>query len=74
MRFIWPFENDFVLVQPPKHNLPLLNDNIRVAHLLNLAILNCEREWGLLRLKQEEEAFGILKERAWLWPHPFGAE
>ncbi len=73
-RVIWPFENDFVLVQTPKDNLPLLNDNIGVAHLLNLAILNCEREWGLVPLKQEEEPFGILKERARLWPQAFGAE
>ena len=33
--FIWPFENDFVFVKPPKDNLPLLNDCIGVIHLLN---------------------------------------
>jgi hypothetical protein len=41
---------------------------------LNLAILNCEREWGLLPLKQQKEPFGILKERTGLWPQAFGAE
>ena len=72
-RLIWPFENDLMLVQAPKDNLPLLNDNIRVAHLLNLAILNCEREWRLLPLKQQKEPSGILKERSGLWPQAFGA-
>ena len=47
---IWPFENDFVLVETPKDNLPLLNDYIGVAHLLNLSILNCERKRGLIPL------------------------
>jgi hypothetical protein len=51
-----------------------MNDDIRVAHLLNLAILHCEREWGLLPLKQEEKPFGILKERARLWPQAFDAK
>ena len=73
-RLIWPFENDFVLVQTPKDNLPLLNDNLRVVHLLNLAILNCEHEWRLLALKQQKEPFGILKERARLWPQALGAK
>ena len=71
---VWPFENDFVFVKPPKDNLPLLNDYIRLVHLLNLAILNCEREWGLLPLKQEEEPFGILKERTRLWPRTISAK
>ena len=56
--FIWPFENDFVFVKPPKDNLPLLNDYIGVSHLLNLSILNCERERGLIPLKKEEKPFG----------------
>ena len=60
--FIWPFENDFVFVKPPKDNLPLLNDYIGVAHLLNLSILDCERERGLIPLKKEEKSFGTLKE------------
>ena len=60
--FIWPFENDFVFVKPPKYNLPHLNDYIGVAHLLNLSILNCERERGLIPLKKEEKSFGTLKE------------
>ena len=60
--FIWPFENDFVFVKPPKDNLPLLNDYIGVAHLLNLSILNCERERGLIPLKKEEKSFGTLNE------------
>ena len=72
--FIWPFENDFVFVEPPKDNLPLLNDYIGVAHLLNLSILNCERECGLIPLKKEEKSFGTLKERARLWPRTISAE
>jgi hypothetical protein len=48
---IGPFKNDFVLVETPKDNLPLLNDYIGVAHLLNLSILDCERECGLIPLK-----------------------
>jgi hypothetical protein len=48
---IWPFENDFVLVETPKDNLPLLDDYIGLAHLLNLSILDRERECGLIRLK-----------------------
>ena len=59
---VWPFENDFVFVKHPKDNLPLLNDYIGVAHLLNLSILNCERERGLIPLKKEEKSFGTLKE------------
>ena len=47
---IRPFENDFMLVKTPKDNLPLLNNYIGVAHLLNLSILNCERECGLIPL------------------------
>ena len=58
---IGPLENDFVLVKTPQDNLPLLNDYIGVAHLLNFSILNCEREWGLIPLKKEEKSFGILK-------------
>jgi hypothetical protein len=65
---IWPFENDFVLVETPKDNLPLLNDYIGVAHRLNLSILNCERECGLIPLKEEKKSFGALKQRARLWP------
>jgi hypothetical protein len=71
---IWPFENDFVLVETPKDNLPLLNDYIGLAHLLNLSILDCERECGLIPLKQEEKSFGTLKERARLWPRTISAE
>ena len=59
---VWPFENDLVFVKPPKDNLPLLNDYIGVSHLLNLSILNCERERGLIPLKKEEKSFGTLKE------------
>jgi hypothetical protein len=70
----WPFENDFVLVETPKDNLPLLNDHIGVTHLLNLSILNCEREWGLIPLKKEEKSFGTLEERARLWPRTISAE
>jgi hypothetical protein len=65
---VWPFENDFVFVKPPKDNLPLLNDYIGVIHLLNLSILDRERECGLIPLKKEEKSFGTLKERARLWP------
>ena len=56
-----------MLVETPKDNLPLLNNYIGVAHLLNLSILNCECEWGLIPLKKEEKSFGTLKERARLW-------
>ena len=63
-----------MLVETPKDNLPLLNNYIRVAHLLNLSILNCERERGLIPLKKEEKSFGILKERARLWPRTISAE
>ena len=59
---VWPFENDLVFVKPPKDNLPLLNDYIGVSHLLNLSILNCERERGSIPLKKEEKSFGTLKE------------
>ncbi len=71
---IWPFENDFVLVETPKDNLPLLNNHIGVIHLLNLSILNCECEWNLIPLKNEEKSFGALKERARLWPLTIGTE
>ena len=54
---IWPFENDLVCVEAPQDNLPLLNNYIGVAHLLNLSILNCECEWGLIPLKKEEKPF-----------------
>ena len=57
--FIWPFENDLVLVEAPKDNLPLLNDDIGVAYLLNLSILNCERERGLIPLKKEEKSLEL---------------
>jgi hypothetical protein len=70
----WPFENDFVLVETPKDNLPLLNDYIGVAHLLNPSILKCERERGLIPLKKEEESFGTLKQRARLRPRTISAE
>jgi hypothetical protein len=73
-RLIWPFENDFVLVETPKDNLPLLNDYIGLAHLLNPSILDCERECGLIPLKQEEKSFGTLKERARLGPRTISAE
>jgi hypothetical protein len=72
--FIWSFENDLVLVETSKDNLPLLNDYIGVAHLLNLSILNCERERGLIPLKKEEKSLGTLKERARLWPRTISAE
>jgi hypothetical protein len=71
---IWPFENDFVLVETPKDSLPLLNDYIGVAYLLNPSILNCEREGGLIPLKEEEKSFGTLKERARLWPRTISTE
>jgi hypothetical protein len=45
-----------------------------VAHLLNLSILDCERECGLIPLKKEEKSFGTLKERARLWPRTISAE
>jgi len=60
--FIWPFENDFVFIEPPKDDLPLLNDYIGVAYLLNLSILDSERECGLIPLNEEEKSFGALKE------------
>ena len=63
-----------MFVETPKDNLPLLNDYIGVAHLLNLSILNCERECGLIPLKKEEKSFGILKERARLWPRTISTE
>ena len=53
-----------MFVETSKDNLPLLNDHIGVAHLLNLSILNCEREWVSIPLKKEEKSFGILKQRA----------
>ena len=58
----------FVIVETPKDNFPLLNDYIGVAHRLNLSILNCERECGLIPLKEEKKSFGALKQRARLWP------
>jgi hypothetical protein len=71
---IWPFENDFVIVETPKDNFPLLNNYIGLDHLLNLSILDCERQCGLVPLKQEEKSFGTLKERARLWPRTIIAE
>ena len=58
---VWPFENDFVFVKPPKDNLPLLNDYIGLGHLLNFSILDRESECGVIPLKKEEKSFGILK-------------
>lgn len=63
-----------MLVQAPKHNLPLLNDNIGVAHLLHLSILDGERGCGLILLKKEEKSLRTLKERARLWPRTISAE
>jgi hypothetical protein len=63
-----------VLVETPKYNLPLLNNHIGVIHLLNLSILNCEREWVLVPLKKEEKPFGTLEERARLWPRTIRTE
>ena len=50
-----------MFVEPPKDNLPLLNDYIGVGHLLNLSILDREGECGVIPLKNEEKSFGILK-------------
>ena len=61
-------------VEAPQDKLPLLNNHIGVAHLLNLSILNCECEWGLIPLKKEEKSFGTLKERARLWLRTISAE
>jgi hypothetical protein len=71
---IWPFENDFVIVETPKDNFPLLNNYIGLDHLLNLSILDCERQVVWSPLKQEEKSFGTLKERARLWPRTIIAE
>jgi hypothetical protein len=71
---VWPFENDFVFVKPPKDNLPLLNDYIGVIHLLNFSILDRERDCGLITLKEEEKSLGALKERARLWPRTISAK
>jgi hypothetical protein len=71
---IWPFENDLVRVETPKDNLPLLNNYIGVTHLLNFSMLNRERKRGLIPLKKDEESFGILKERARLWPRTISAK
>jgi hypothetical protein len=71
---IWPFENDFVLIETPKDNFPLLNNNVGLAYLLDLSVLHRERQCALIPLKQEEKSFGTLKERARLWLRTISAE
>ena len=61
-------------VEAPQDNLPLLNNYIGVAHLLNLSILDREGECGVIPLKNEEKSFGILKEGARLWSRTIHTE
>ena len=63
-----------MLVETPEDNLPLLNDYIGVIDLLNLSILNCEREWVWIPLKKEEKPFVTLEERTRLWPRTIRTE
>ena len=63
-----------MLVETPEDNLPLLNDYIGVIDLLNLSILNCEREWVSIPLKKEEKPFVTLEERTRLWPRTIRTE
>ena len=63
-----------MFVEPPKNDLPLLNNYIGVGHLLNFSILDRERDCGLIPLKEKEKSLGTLKERARLWPRTISTE